>query len=190
MVDGKPHQIFITIDDHPGQYTPAYLDLLKLHQLKATFFIVSYVLYGHLRSPTYGPAIKLVNALKRMIQEGHVLGNHSVSHGLMCQMVKWRVEWEVSKTQEWTKQVLGLDLQLWRPPHGHLCALVQRTVALHGLSTIMWDTDDWRSTADSMVRITTQRARRGNASTTVLFHRDIKKLERFLLLLPPVPTKN
>jgi hypothetical protein len=49
----------------------------------------------------------------------------------------------------------------------------------------MWDVDDWRSTPDSMVRIVKMRSRRGSDSTTVLFHRDIQKFRRFLLLLPP-----
>jgi peptidoglycan/xylan/chitin deacetylase (PgdA/CDA1 family) len=190
-VEGKPHQVFITIDDHPGTYTPDYLDLLQRYRLKAVFFIVSYALYGYLRTPQYGPTAKLVEHLRRALREGHVLGNHSVSHGLMCSMVKWRVQWEVGKSQEWVKQVLGIEMKLWRPPHGHLCRLVQQEVAKRQLRTIMWDVDDWRSTPESMVRIVKLRASRGSTSTMVLFHRDVQKFRKFLLLLPPQnPAKN
>jgi peptidoglycan/xylan/chitin deacetylase (PgdA/CDA1 family) len=185
LIDGKPHRLFITIDDHPGRQTDDYLDLLKATKIKATFFIVTYPLYGYIVTPKYAPNAKMVEALRRAIREGHLLGNHSVSHRLMCGMDRHRAEWEVGKSQLWTKQVLGVDLKLWRPPHGHICPLVQKAVARHGLVTIMWDVDDWRSVPSSMVRIIKIRARRGSTSTTVLFHNDISKFRKFLQLLPP-----
>jgi peptidoglycan/xylan/chitin deacetylase (PgdA/CDA1 family) len=184
-IDGKPHQIFVTIDDHPSRQTDAYLDLLKASGIKATIFIVSYPLYGYIRTPQYSYVAKMAESLRRALREGHLIGNHSVSHRLMCKMDRHTAEWEVGRTQVWAKQVLGIDIKLWRPPHGHICPVVQKIVASYQLVTIMWDVDDWRSTPDSMVRIIKTRARRGSGSTMVLFHNDIIKFKKFLQLLPP-----
>lgn len=197
VIDGAPHRIYFTIDDHPGRQTNQYLDVLKARGLKATFFIVSYVLYAHLRSPHYTPALAMVNALKRALAEGHVIGNHSVSHGLLCSMNKVRVGWEIGNSQTWIKSVLGLTPIYWRPPHGHICPLVQRTATAHGLTTIMWDVDDFRSTPQSMLRIVRLRMKLGKTETTVLFHNNLSKFEGFLKLLyqagpaaKPIPAQN
>lgn len=186
LIDGKRHRIFITIDDHPGRRTEQYLDLLKSYGLKATFFIVAYPLYYYIKGPTYKPVARMIDSVRRIVREGHLLGNHSVSHQFLCQMTERQVKWEIGKSQLWVKQILGVDLKLWRPPHGHLCPLVQKVVASWKLTTIMWDVDDYRSTPESMVRIIKIRIRQGATSTTTLFHNDIKKITKFLLLLPPV----
>ena len=56
--------------------TPAILDALKKHNVKATFFIVGNYLET---SP---------DLVKRMLDEGHIVGNHSYHHPDMSQMDK------------------------------------------------------------------------------------------------------
>ena len=65
----KKHKIAITFDDGPHPvYTPKILDLFKLHEMKATFFIVGELGEKH-------PSI-----LKRMIDEGHEVAIHHHRH--------------------------------------------------------------------------------------------------------------
>src|SRR3569832_2656175 len=66
-------RVFLTFDDGPIDVTSAILDVLKAEQVKATFFVNAIHLHGqggeredHARA-----------ALRRIIAEGHVLGNHS-----------------------------------------------------------------------------------------------------------------
>ena len=65
----KKHKIAITFDDGPHPvYTPKILDLFKLHEMKATFFIVGELGEKH-------PSI-----LNRMIDEGHEVAIHHHRH--------------------------------------------------------------------------------------------------------------
>ena len=64
-VDGNGKFIYLTFDDGPGSYTAGLLDILKKHNVKATFFVVS--------SPK-------MDILKRVDAEGHTIGLHSNTH--------------------------------------------------------------------------------------------------------------
>ena len=64
-VDGNGKFIYLTFDDGPGSYTAGLLDILKKHNVKATFFVVS--------SPK-------MDILKRIDAEGHTIGLHSNTH--------------------------------------------------------------------------------------------------------------
>ncbi|KAG3113087.1 hypothetical protein PI124_g10268 [Phytophthora idaei] len=54
----------LTIDDAPSPSTPAILDILREHSIKATFFIIS----GHIQGNE--------EVLRRIVREGHTLANH------------------------------------------------------------------------------------------------------------------
>lgn len=58
--------IYLTFDDGPGPYTAELLDVLAKHDVKATFFVVGSVKNGDL--------------LRRMVQEGHSVGIHTMCH--------------------------------------------------------------------------------------------------------------
>ena len=60
--------IYLTFDDGPGKYTRSVLDILKRYDVKATFFIVGYVIDGR------------EDMLRRIVEEGHNLGIHTYSH--------------------------------------------------------------------------------------------------------------
>jgi len=62
------HTVALTFDDGPNSHTAEVLDVLKAHQIPATFFIVGRMAHLH-------PGL-----LKRMVAEGHLLANHSASH--------------------------------------------------------------------------------------------------------------
>ena len=60
--------IALTFDDGPGKYTDRLLDELKARGVHATFFVVGQ------------NAQRYTSTLKRMIDEGHVIGNHTMNH--------------------------------------------------------------------------------------------------------------
>lgn len=65
----KTHKIaYLTFDDGPLSHTEAILNALKFHRVKATFFVI-----GNLSQ--YGTRM-----YRRMVQEGHKIGNHTFSH--------------------------------------------------------------------------------------------------------------
>src|SRR5881275_2818390 len=66
---GTKREIALTFDDAPdANFTPKILNILKKHGVKATFFVVGW------RVEAYPDIVK------RIVAEGHILGNHSYNH--------------------------------------------------------------------------------------------------------------
>ena len=87
--------------------TPAILDALKKHNVKATFFIVGNYLET---SP---------DLVRRMLDEGHIVGNHSYHHPDMSQMGKDDFTKELGELETLYEQTFGQPMQkFYRPPQG------------------------------------------------------------------------
>ena len=68
----KPY-VYLTFDcGYEAGYTTAILDTLKQNNVKAVFFITGHYLNS------------AVDMVKRMIEDGHIVGNHTVNHKLHC----------------------------------------------------------------------------------------------------------
>lgn len=95
---------FLTFDDGPGAWTSSVLDTLKSEDVRATFFVCSHA------NDKYKPASKrgfsgYTAELFRMVDEGHVLGNHTVHHANLAQA---RSEADVGKELDDNELELGL----------------------------------------------------------------------------------
>lgn len=91
----------LTFDDGPDPVrTPRVLDILKAHDIKATFFVVT----KKINNNTF-PLIK------RMLDEGHIVASHGPSHDRSADLTK----------EEWKKQTKQsfLDLAHWHKAAGH-----------------------------------------------------------------------
>lgn len=99
--------VALTFDDGPDvSVTPRLLDLLKEHGVKATFFLVG-------KKVETNPAI-----VRRILDEGHDLGNHSQSHDpLLMFRSRTRIKSEIEKAQE-TFAPFGVRPRYFRPPAG------------------------------------------------------------------------
>ena len=130
---GEEKRIAITFDDGPYRlYTPKLLDGLKERGIHATFFLV-------------GENIGNNEALvKRMAEEGHLIGNHTFSHVQLTKMKKEDACREVQQTNERICAVTGAPVLYIRPPYGswndELQAEIPMTVTLWNL-----DSEDWKS---------------------------------------------
>jgi len=109
--------VILTFDDGPDPTnTGLVLDVLKQRGVKATFFINSNFMFGSVDS---SPALQ--NMIKRIISEGHELGDHSVSHPHMASMGAAQVEQEVVGVQQSVDKIFGAGvhkLTLYRAPYG------------------------------------------------------------------------
>ena len=122
--------VALTFDDGPSKYTESILDVLKKYDACATFFVV-----GN-RVPFYG------DILRRTLNEGSELGNHSYDHKLLTRLSKEDFQDEVNKTQEAIKKFTGFTPTLFRPTYGgYTNALKSYT----DLRFVLWDVDsrDW-----------------------------------------------
>lgn len=152
-------KIAITFDDGPDlKYTNQILDILKDHHVSATFFVM-----GKLSK-------KYPWVLKRMVREGHTIGNHSWSHKDFTKLSKDKIFDQLEKTNQLIYRLTGKKPQFFRPPFGAMNEKVIRYVSQKGYSIIYWnvDTRDWQGkTADEMMKVVKKNIRSGSI---ILFH--------------------
>ena len=127
--------IALTFDDGPDKnITPKLLDMLKENGAKVTFFVL-----GH-------RAEKYPEILKRMADDGHVVGSHTYSHDDLTKLKDDLVNSEIDRTNSIIKEATGLDNPLIRPPYGRRNKHIVDIIAGKNMSIIVWNIDprDWK----------------------------------------------
>ncbi|MFC6453576.1 MULTISPECIES: polysaccharide deacetylase family protein [Paenibacillus] len=128
-------RVALTFDDGPDtKYTPRILDILKKHEIHATFFLIG------------DNARKHPQMVNRILEEGHVLGNHSWDHQLLTKQDAEQVQSEINKTDDLLKSITGQAPALFRAPYGAVSADVLDAAGAAGHQIIGWsvDTLDWK----------------------------------------------
>ncbi len=121
--------IYLTFDaGYENGYTPAILDALKKHNVKATFFVVGNYLNT---SP---------DLVKRMISEGHIVGNHTNTHPDMSKISDMEsFKKEIGAVEEKFKEITGQDMKkYYRPPQGKYSVSNLQQAKELGYHTIFW----------------------------------------------------
>lgn len=155
-------KVAITFDDGPDPvWTPKILDVLKARGVKAAFFIVG-------RNAEEHPEL-----VRRIVREGHELGNHTYTHGNLAEMPEWRMRLEIDGTERLVESLVGRALTLFRPPYNadatpsDIAELAPLAYAEHELGyTIVLeriDPQDWaRPGADVILQRIKEQRREGN----------------------------
>lgn len=127
--------VALTFDDGPGPYTARLLDEMKKRNVRATFFVLG------TRVDSYPQLIK------RMADEGHVVGNHSNSHRMLHKMTLAQVHNEMGKCAEKIEKILGHKPEVMRCPGGNCSDTVKQYAKEAGIPILYWsvDTRDWES---------------------------------------------
>lgn len=126
--------IYLTFDEgYENGYTPAILDTLAENDVKAVFFITGPYLKEH------------QDLVRRMVEEGHVVGNHTIHHPSLPELSDSQLEEEVLGLDRAFKEKFGESMQFLRPPKGEYS---ERTLALTqklGYCNLFWSFayDDW-----------------------------------------------
>jgi len=84
--------------------------------------------------------------VRRMAQEGHVVGNHTMHHKDVCSLTKEGFVSELRQLEELYAQTTGKHLpQFYRPPEGRYNDLTLRTAGELGYKTVLWSLayNDW-----------------------------------------------
>ena len=156
--------IAITFDDGPHpENTPRLLDMLKERKIKATFYVVGNMV-------KYNPQL-----LQRMIDEGHEIGNHTVTHGTLSRMSDDSLLAELRAAHEQIVEACGVAPRSMRPPGGAI-KKDQKSLVLRelGYPTILWsvDPEDWKRPGPSVV---TSRLVNGASPGGILLVHDLHK---------------
>ena len=103
---GAPHQVAITFDDGPDpEWTPQILDILKAANVKAAFFLVG------------ANAEKYPALVRRIVEEGHEIGNHTYYHPNLALCWPEHIRLELNATQLLLETITGRSTTLFRPPY-------------------------------------------------------------------------
>jgi peptidoglycan-N-acetylglucosamine deacetylase len=154
--------VALTMDDGPVPGTVHVLDLLKSKGVHATFFVVGQLARRH-------PAI-----LRRMVAEGHVVGNHSWNHPEFFGKKAKMIRGQLVHTDAAIHRAIGRDPVLMRPPFGEVTAAVRKTSRSLGEAVVIWDVDpvDWKDRkASTVAHRVVKHARRGSI---ILTHDSLK----------------
>lgn len=130
------NRIALTFDDGPDVlYTPQILAILAREHVHATFFVLGIQVERY-------PAMT-----KRILREGHALGNHSFDHADLARVSSARLNWEVASTDRLLRRYTGLHSAWFRPPYGSVNPPVLRRMQKMGYRVVNWsvDSNDWRS---------------------------------------------
>ena len=126
--------VALTFDDGPNPlYTPAILDILKEHGVPATFFVVG-------REVEQYPDIA-----RRIVAEGHEIGNHTYSHANLLGARPQTVEHEIVAANRAIEAVTGVYPHFFRPPRGVYTGKVLEVVRAEGQRVILYSlsSHDW-----------------------------------------------
>ena len=132
--DISKKEIYLTFDEgYENGYTPKILDVLNENKVKAVFFITGPYLSQH------------QDLVRRMVEEGHTVGNHTVHHPSLPSLPDEKVEEEVLGLERAFKEKFDKDMHFLRPPKGEYS---ERTLAITnklGYENMFWSFayDDW-----------------------------------------------
>jgi peptidoglycan/xylan/chitin deacetylase (PgdA/CDA1 family) len=129
------NQIALTFDDGPDpRYTPKVLEVLRKHDVKATFFVMG------------ARAKKHPDLIKQIANDGHALGSHTYWHPNLAKENVERLRWELSETDRILERMIGFHTRLFRAPYGNLNEPLMEELRRQDYSVIGWNVDslDWR----------------------------------------------
>ena len=120
---------YLTFDEgYENGYTEKILDILKEKQVSAVFFV------------TMPYAREQTALMNRFVQEGHVIGNHSVTHpsqGMPSLSIEDQMS-EYQELQDFIKNTYQYDMYLFRPPAGIFSEQSLAAAACFGYRTVLW----------------------------------------------------
>lgn len=152
----------MTFDDGPHvSHTPRLLDMLQRWQIKATFYVIG-------RNVARLPGI-----VRRIVNEGHEIANHTWSHPSLSKLGNDAVRMELRRTHDAIVNACGVSPLTYRPPYGAITASQKQWIAREfGYPTIMWSVDpnDWK---DRNAGIVSSRIVAGARSGSIILAHDI-----------------
>lgn len=130
-----PRRLFLSFDDGPSpNYTDTLLDLLAVHQIRASFFVVA-------KSAEKNPRI-----MKKMRCAGHLIGLHSAAHVSAYLMTPAFAARDFQKSLTILHD-LGISTRFYRPPWGHTTRHTRELAEKYRLQIVRWDVmaGDWKA---------------------------------------------
>jgi peptidoglycan-N-acetylmuramic acid deacetylase len=133
--DTTKKELYLTFDNgYENGYTAKILDILNEKKVPAVFFVTGHYVKDQ-------PEL-----LKRMVNEGHIIGNHSWNHPDMSQISNSRLKEELEKLKnEVSKITEQKEMPFMRPPRGIFSEGMLGASKSLGYTTVFWSIayKDW-----------------------------------------------
>lgn len=133
-MDGQGRSMFLTFDDGPDpRYTPGILSTLREYDVRATFFVCGEM------------AVDNKDLLREMVDDGHLIGNHTWTHPLLPKMSRSAMREEIERTCDVVEEAVGEPPAWFRAPYGAWNRNAFQLGADLGMEPLAWtvDTLDW-----------------------------------------------
>ena len=132
--DTSEKVMYLTFDEgYENGYTAKILDVLKKTNTPAAFFVT-------------GPYIaNEPELIKRMVEEGHIVGNHTVNHPSMPDLSESEIENELYKLNDSFAKLTNQNMKFMRPPKGEFSEKSLATTQKCGYKSVFWSVAyaDW-----------------------------------------------
>ena len=126
--------IYLTFDEgYEAGYTTQILKILKENDVKATFFLTAHYINTQ------------EELVRQMIDEGHIIGNHTVNHKSMPSLTEEEIKKEVMDLHQSVYEKFGYEMKYIRPPKGEFSEKTIQVTNSLGYKTVMWSFayEDW-----------------------------------------------
>ena len=167
----KDKVIALTFDDGPGRFTVPILELLKNHNIKATFFMEGTMI------ETYPEIAKMV------VEAGHEVGNHTYAHfnyHSVKNALPERLAHELDQAEAALQRATGIRTKVVRMPHGYYKTWIMPVLKQKGYALVHWSFgSDWllKKSAEQMASEYIAAAKPG---AVFLFHDGGRRREKTL----------
>jgi peptidoglycan/xylan/chitin deacetylase (PgdA/CDA1 family) len=134
IAGNDPDEVALTFDDGPNDAaTPALLEVLARHEVRATFFTIG------------GFARQRPELLREVVAAGHLVGNHTMTHPKLSIEPGARVRQELADCSAVLEDITGKPVRFFRPPFGARRPMVLRTARELGMTPVLWNVTgyDW-----------------------------------------------
>jgi len=152
--------VVLTFDDGPDPaFTPRVLEVLKEHQVWATFFVVAE------KAKKYPELIHQIQA------EGHLIGVHSLNHQYAWFTSPWKTSREWTESVSILEQLTATKITLMRPPWGTFNLMTWWWLKRHKMRAVLWTAEghDWEARR-TPEEITERILKRTNEGTIIVMH--------------------
>lgn len=144
VIDPTKPMVALTFDDGPRPSTEKVYASLKKHNVVATFFVIGMYVNGKRE------------LLKRLVEEGNEIGNHSWSHLNFREISHEEVVSQIVWTDAAIERAIGVKPRFVRPPMGLFDynvrqAVGNRQIAMWSIDTLDWKHKNWEKTMDAIV---------------------------------------
>ena len=149
-------KIALTFDDGPSAaWTPALLDGLKERGVKATFFLIG-------ENADKNPEI-----VKRMAEEGHLIGNHTYHHVELTKVSENEARLELADTSAVIVRITGKEPEYMRPPFGAWQRKLEQEIRM---LPVLWTIDPLDWTTENQDEIVNKVVTEAEENDIILLH--------------------